>query len=139
MSDEVRGVVVAHSSLANGLVSAARQISGVPEDALVALSNDCSGPEALQRSIREILGEGPGVVFTDLASGSCAFAARRITLDRDDTAIVSGVNLPVLLDFAFHRDLPLPQLVERLLEKGKAGLTGTCREAAAHADRAFSP
>ncbi|MDB4952026.1 MAG: system fructose subfamily component [Gemmatimonadetes bacterium] len=138
MSDEVRGIVVAHSSLAAGLVSAARQISGMPEDALVALSNDCRGPESLAESLREILGDGPGIVFTDLPSGSCAFAARRITLDRADTAILSGVNLPVLLDFAFHRDLPLPELVERLLEKGKAGLTASCREAAAHADRALS-
>jgi PTS system N-acetylgalactosamine-specific IIA component len=138
MSDPVRGIVVAHSSLANGLVSAARQISGMPEDALVPLSNDCRGPEDLQEKIRQILGEGPGIVFTDLPSGSCAFAARRLSVDRPDTAIVSGVNLPVLIDFAFHRELPLPQLVERLLEKGRAGLTGTCREVAAHADRALS-
>jgi mannose/fructose-specific phosphotransferase system component IIA len=138
MSEPVRGIVVAHSSLAVGLVSAARQISGMDEDALVPLSNDCRGPEDLQDRIKEILGGGPGIVFTDLPSGSCAFAARRLSLDRPDTAIVSGVNLPVLIDFAFHRELPLAQLVERLLEKGRAGLTGTCREAAAHADRALS-
>jgi len=139
MSEAVRGIVVAHSSLATGLVSAARQISGMPEEALVALSNDCRGPEDLQARIRDILGEtGPGIVFTDLPSGSCAFAARRLSVDREETAIISGVNLPVLIDFAFHRELPLPELVQRLLEKGRAGLTATCREVAAHADRALS-
>ncbi len=138
MSDEVRGLIVAHATLAAGLVAAVRQIAGIGEEALVALSNEGHGPDALQQAVRDALGDGPGIVFTDLASGSCAFAARRLSLDRPHTAVVSGVNLPLLLDFAFHRDLPLPQLVERLTEKGRAGITGTCREGTAHADRAVS-
>jgi mannose/fructose-specific phosphotransferase system component IIA len=51
---------------------------------------------------------------------------------------VSGVNLAVLLDFVFHRDLPLTELVERLVEKGKLGITGACKEEGEHADRALS-
>jgi mannose/fructose-specific phosphotransferase system component IIA len=140
MSSEqpVRGLVVSHASLAEGLVTSVRQIAGADPDALRAVSNDGCGPEALQKSVADALGEGPGIVFTDMPSGSCAFAARRLTLDRPDTAVVCGVNLPMLLDFVFHRELPLPELVDRLVNKGKAAITGSCREMAPHADRAAS-
>ena len=136
MSEPVRGLVVSHSSLAEGMVQSVRQIAGAGDDALAALSNEGCGPEALQNRVREALGSGPGIVFTDMPSGSCALAARRLTADRADVALVCGVNLPMLLDFVFHRDLPLPALVDRLVSKGKSAITGTCRESAANADRA---
>jgi mannose/fructose-specific phosphotransferase system component IIA len=138
MSESVRGLVVAHSSLAAGLVAAVQQIAGVGDEALAALSNEGRGPEGLIASVREAVGEAPVVLFTDLPSGSCAFAARKISIERPGTGIVCGVNLPVLLDFVFHRDLPLPALVSRLVEKGRGGITGACTEEAAHADRAAS-
>jgi mannose/fructose-specific phosphotransferase system component IIA len=138
MSEPVRGVVVGHASLAAGMVACVRQIAGTAEDALVALSNEGCGPETLASSLQAALGDGPAVVFTDLGSGSCAFAARRVAMERPGTAIVTGVNLPILLDFVFHRDMPLGELVERLVEKGRTGVSGAHREGAAHADRALS-
>ena len=138
MSEPVTGLVVSHASLAQGLVQSVRQIAGAEADALVALSNDGCGPDALQASVRDALGSGPGIVFTDMPSGSCAFAARRLVLDRGDIAVICGVNLPMLLDFVFHRDLPLAELVDRLVNKGKAAITGSCREVPTHVDRAAS-
>lgn len=135
MSDPVRGLVVSHSSLAEGMVRSVLQIAGVGDDALVAVSNEGCGPDTLQGRVRDAVGSGAAIVFTDMPSGSCAMAARRLTADRADVAVVCGVNLPMLLDFVFHRDLPLPALVERLVSKGKSAITGTCRETA-HADRA---
>lgn len=134
----VRGLVVGHSTLAQGLVAAVRQIAGTEAGALQAVTNEGCGPDSLLELLRERIGDGPAIVFTDMGSGSCAFAARRIALERAETAIITGVSLPVLLDFVFHRDLPLPQLTDRLVEKGRAGLTGTHRDSAAHADRALS-
>ena len=138
MSEPVRGVVLAHASLADGLVASVRAISGAEPEVLRPLTNEGCGPETLQERLTAALGEGPAIVFTDLGSGSCAFAARRIALERPHTGIVSGVNLPVLLDFVFHRDLPLAELVDRLVEKGRGGITGAHREGAPHADRAVS-
>jgi N-acetylgalactosamine PTS system EIIA component len=137
MSEPVRGVVLAHASLADGLVASVRAISGAEEGALRPLTNEGCSPESLQqRLLAAIGGDGPAIVFTDMGSGSCAFVARKITLDRPETGIVTGVNLPVLLDFVFHRDMPLDQLVDRLVEKGRGGITGAHQ--GAHADRALS-
>jgi PTS system mannose-specific IIA component len=138
MSEPVRGLVVSHATLAEGLVQSVQKIAGLEDGVLSPVSNEGCGPDALQKAVAAQTGSGPVIVFTDMPSGSCAFAARRLTLDRPDTAVVCGVNLPMLLDFVFHRDLPLPELVDRLVNKGKAAITGSCREMAAHADRAAS-
>ena len=138
MSEPVRGVVLGHASLATGLISCVRQIAGAEEEALIALSNEGCGPETLQSRLNEALGDGRAIVFTDLGSGSCAFAARRVAMERPNTGIITGVNLPILLDFVFHRTMPLGELVDRLVEKGRTGVSGAHREGAAHADRAVS-
>ena len=138
MSEAVRGLIVAHSSLADGLAAAVRQIAGADEEALGALSNEGKGPDDLAAALRAAAGDAPVILFTDLSSGSCAFAARRFSVERPNTGVISGVNLPVLLDFFFNRTMPLPELVERLVEKGKFGITGACTEEASRADRALS-
>jgi mannose/fructose-specific phosphotransferase system component IIA len=136
--EEVRGLIVAHSSLAAGLAAAVRQIAGAGDEVLQTISNEGRGPDGLLDAVRQAAGDAPVVIFTDLPSGSCALAARKIALERPATGIVCGVNLPVLLDFVFHRDLPLPLLVERLIEKGKGGISGACTEEGVRADRAIS-
>lgn len=138
MSEPVRGLIVAHSSLARGLAEAVTQIAGVGDDVLLTLSNEGLGPDGLLQAVREAVGDGPVILFTDLASGSCAFTARRLSIDRPRTGIVTGVNLAILLDFVFHRDAPLPVLVDRLVEKGKSGIIGACTEEGVRVDRAIS-
>lgn len=138
MSDAVRGLVVAHGSLAEALTSSARAIAGAEPEALQAITNDGCGPERLLAQVRDALGDAPAIVFTDLGSGSCAFAARKVLLDRPDTGLVCGVNLPVLLDFVFHRHLPLPELVERLIDKGRNGVSGACAGTGAGGNRPAS-
>ncbi|MDR0787018.1 MAG: hypothetical protein LBG44_04035 [Gemmatimonadota bacterium] len=139
MSDgQIRGLVVAHGSVAPALVAAVRQISGCEEGALQAISNDGRGPDQLLETVREAAGEGPVLVFTDLSSGSCAFTARKVAAQRPATAVLSGVNLPLLLDFVFHRDLPLHPLVDRLVAKGRGEINGACIEEMVRADRALS-
>jgi len=119
----VRGIVVSHGSLAEGLIDAVRQIAGTDGATLSALSNRGLSPAALERELRGLIGEGPAVVFTDLPSGSCSFAARRLWHEGLRVTIVSGVNLPQLLDFVLHRDLPLHELGPRLEEKGRASIS----------------
>jgi mannose/fructose-specific phosphotransferase system component IIA len=138
MSEQVRGLILAHSSLAEGMVAAVRQISGVEEEALLSISNEGRGPEGLIEAVTQAVESSPVILFTDLSSGSCAFAARKVSFQRPATGVVCGVNLAVLLDFVFHRDLPLTELVERLVEKGRTGITGVCRGEGADADRALS-
>ena len=130
----VRGLIIAHSSLADGMLAAVKKITGIGEEAIATLSNEGRGPDDLMAAIRERSEGAPVVLFTDMAGGSCALAARKVAAQRPDTAFVAGVNLPILLEFAFNRQLPLPELVTRLVECGRSGIMGTCTEGTADAD-----
>lgn len=127
MSEErvVQGVVVAHGEMADGLVDAVRRISGAGDDALLPLTNTGKSPESLQSEIYQLLGRGPVIIFTDLPSGSCALAAQLCCQEGGEEVVIFGVNLPMLLDFVFHRHLPLTELVPRLLEKGRGSVQCT--------------
>lgn len=116
---EAAGVIVAHADVASALVSAVEEISGI-RGALVALSNRECAPEELERRLADSVRPGPAVVFVDLGSGSCAHVGRRVGRRAGDVAVITGVNLPMLLDFVFHRGLPLAELSERLEEKARS-------------------
>lgn len=117
----VRGVLLAHGDMARGLVDAVRKISGQGEEALLPLSNEGRTPEGLRRELERVLDESPAIVFTDLHGGSCALAAVAASR-RHPTAVVCGANLPMLLEFVFHRDESVEALSQRLVRKGQEGI-----------------
>ncbi len=116
---QVRGVLLSHGKMAEGMVDAVSKIAGLQEGALVALSNEGCDPQGLAEQVDELVGDAPAVVFTDLCTGSCALTAQLTCRDNGRRAVVFGMNLAMLLDFVFHRNLPLDELVPRLLEKGR--------------------
>lgn len=118
---EVRGVVVAHGELASALVRVVEGISGV-QGALESVTNVSCSPDELADRVAQAVGEGPAVIFVDMAAGSCGFAGQRIARD-GNVAVVSGVNLPMLLDFVFHREMDFRALAKRVVEKGRTGAT----------------
>lgn len=121
MSEPVHGIVLAHADLAAALVRAVEKISGV-RDALVPISNEGLRPEELRDRLERETADRASIIFADLASGSCAFASRIVARRCGHVAVVTGASLPMLLDFVFHREMPLGELTERLLEKGRAGM-----------------
>ena len=118
----VRGTVIAHGDMATGLIDAVKHIAGVTGDFLVALSNRGLGPDALAQEVQRLAADEPTIVFTDLQSGSCGFAARRCVQEMPQLVVISGVNLPILLEFVMRRQLPLDQLVPFLMMKGRSAI-----------------
>ena len=104
MSEPLRGVIVCHGVLARALVDATAQISGMT-DVLVPVSNSGCDRGDLEARVEAAVGTMPTVVFVDMASGSCLFAVLRRLRERENVRVVTGVNLAMLLDFVFHRDL----------------------------------
>jgi PTS system mannose-specific IIA component len=132
------GIVLAHGDMAQGMVDAVRHIAGKGGETLVPVSNRGLGPDAIAEEIRQHAGAGPTIVFTDLQSGSCGFAARRCLQDVPKLVVISGVNLPMLLEFVMRRELPLEQLVPFLLAKGRAAICCSPANFENHEHRAVS-
>lgn len=94
------GVVLAgHGGFAAGLADAVVRVAG-PQSRVAAVSNhdlDAAGIEtALEAAVEQA---GATVIFTDLPAGSCTIAARRLAKRRGGLSVVTGANLPMVLDF----------------------------------------
>ena len=133
----VQGVLLAQGDMAQGMVDAVERIAGLGEGVLLPLTTEGKSPEALQAELNRLLEPGPAIIFTDRASGSCALSAQVCCRVNASHVVLFGANLPILLDFVFNRDLPLEELVPRLLKKGKESLKSS-RERPAKAHRPVS-
>jgi len=117
MSEPLRGVIVSHSAVAQALRAAVAAITGIG-DALVPVSNDGCDSGALTMRLAEAIGGRPAVLFVDLPGGSCLTTSIRLARGKTDVAVVTGVNLAMLLDFVFHRELSPADAARRAAEAG---------------------
>lgn len=123
MSD-LRGIIVSHAAVAQALVAAVTAITGI-EGALTPVSNEGCGSEALAERLSQAVGNGPAVLFVDLPGGSCLTSSVRYAKQRADVAVVTGVNLAMLLDFVFHRDIPPAEAARRAVDAGAKAIRVT--------------
>jgi N-acetylgalactosamine PTS system EIIA component len=117
-----RAVVAGHGDFAIGMVTAVDQITGRGA-VLVPLTNRGLSGDDIARSLRDAVAEaGAHVVFTDLPAGSWTIAARRVQRDRPELIVVTGANLPALLDFVFQTDSPSGIAARHAADKGRGAM-----------------
>ncbi|MGE0553335.1 MAG: PTS sugar transporter subunit IIA [Gemmatimonadales bacterium] len=122
MSDDLHGVVVAHGAIAPALVESVEEITGV-RGVLVPVSNSGCDRGRLEERILAAVGDRRAVVFVDMPSGSCLFAAARRLASHPGVKLVTGVNLAMLVDFVFHRDLSVELAAERAADTGSRAIS----------------
>lgn len=109
--------MAAHGGLAKALVGAVESISGLT-GVLQAVSNDDCDRGKLEERIHDAIGGRPAVVFVDMPSGSCLFAALSRFKSEPNVRVVTGVNLAMLIDFVFHRESTPEAAAERAMAAG---------------------
>lgn len=120
----VPALVVMHGELAHALVAAAARLYGPVDDVLV-MSNEGLSRETLEAEISERVShwrEG-GLVFTDVWGGSCHVCSALAARGHGDILVLTGINLPTLVDYLHNRDtLAVQELADRLLRKGQESI-----------------
>lgn len=118
-----RAIIAGHGDFATGLVSAVEQITGRGH-LLLPIVTRALGSEEIADALRDAMEKTQAtVVFTDLPAGSCTIAARRLQRERSDLLVVTGANVPALLDFVFQAALAPSDAAVRAAEKGRGALT----------------
>jgi mannose/fructose-specific phosphotransferase system component IIA len=121
----VYAVITGQGDLPRALLEAARAI--VPDTKGVsALSNlDCRIGELQGRLEQAInsLPEGDVVVFADMFGSSCANAGLEVKRSHSRVAVLSGVNLSMVVRFLYHRHKkPFAELMPFLVETGRTAV-----------------
>jgi mannose/fructose-specific phosphotransferase system component IIA len=120
----VPALLVMHADLASALLHAAERVYGAIEGVDV-LSNDGLSRDDLEREIgRRVAGWGSGgLVLTDFWGGSCHICGVAAVRGLGEVVIVTGINLPTLLDYLHNRDaFGVAELAERLRLKGQESI-----------------
>ncbi len=120
-------VIVSHGAMANGMLDAARMIVGEQEGMQAVSLEEMEDVEGLIEKIAaavEKVDTGDGVlVLVDVFGASPFNASARLTLTRDKMFVITGMNLPMLLELAIHRQgSNLDELVKIALEAGTSSI-----------------
>ncbi len=125
-------IVAGHGSFAAGMTSAVIRITG-NSDSLLPFSNNELSKEAIEAELLDLIEKNSiRVIFTDLPSGSITIAARRIQRNIPDLKIVTGANLPLLIDFVLSADVinskqeggvgTIGDIIAHSVDRGRSGL-----------------
>ena len=120
------GIIVTHGTLAEAFREAAASVAGDASH-LEVVSNDGLSPDEIAARVKAALDrvppDGGAIVFIDLGGGSCANACRPLLGVDVRMRLVTGINLPMLVDFILRRnDLDLDAMVARLLQRGQSSI-----------------
>jgi PTS system mannose-specific IIA component len=101
-------VIVTHGGLADGLVDAARMIAGEQAALGTVALMDTDAVDGLKPRVEEVLqqvDQGDGVLLlVDMMGASPFNVCGRLAAERDDVELITGVNLPMLLEVALSRE-----------------------------------
>lgn len=123
----IRALVMTHGNIGGELVRVVEMILG-PVEGLTSLSNAGKSGADMKADVEAWLAEGEGktgeIILIDDYGGSCANAALLACGENTERAIISGVNLAMLLGYVTWRERDEhTELVAKLVHKGREAIT----------------
>jgi PTS system mannose-specific IIA component len=119
-------IIVTHGLLADGLVNSAEMILGTISHIATVSLDEKMTPETLKSLVEECmenLMEDEGVlILTDLR-GATPFNVTASFAERNDVSVITGVNLPLLLEALTQRNnKDLKTLTEHVVREAREGI-----------------
>ena len=119
-------VIGTHGKLAEALLRSCEMICGTRENIAAVTLEPGESAEGLVEKYKDALRKldiKDGVLFmTDLLGGSPYNAACRIAMEVDDIGVITGVNLPMLLEVTNLGKLAVKEYVEVAQTSGTQGI-----------------
>ena len=120
-------IVAAHGHLAEGLIASSAMIAGPQEDLVAVTFDPSEGPDDLLAKYAAAVEKSSSdhyLILVDLLGGSPYNAAARFAAQREDADVVTGVNLPMLIEVLGGRLTggTLAELVEKARTAGAGGV-----------------
>ena len=120
-------VVVTHGELAAGLIQAARMIIGELPAVIGVSLKESQGVAELQADVEEAIrtvDQGQGVlIFVDMIGASPFNISAQCAAQHQDIEVISGVNLPMLLETVLQRDdHSFDELVLTAIQSGRESI-----------------
>ncbi len=119
-------VVLTHGDLCFGLKNTLEGMMG-KQEGFSAVSNLGAGKDQICSRLKKTINRSEfkeGVlIFVDLSGSSCWQIARNIASQDRNVAVLTGVNLPMLVKFFSKREmLPFEKLVSTVKQEGEKGI-----------------
>lgn len=124
MNSEIAGVVlVSHGNFALEALKSAEMIMGHLENvkalSVVPGMDLKDTVRKLRETVDEVKGSGGVIIMTDIIGGTPSNAAGILTSSMDNILVLSGFNMPMLLEVLTSRNLCLNDIAERICEIGR--------------------
>ena len=121
-------VIVSHGKFVDGILDSIRMLIGTDvldkiEPVILTETESVEGlTERIKKAIEKVKDEKGVLVLVDLFGGTPSRAAAIIALENPDVQIVSGLNLPMLLQVLLNIDENAKSLAKIAVEAGKEGI-----------------
>ena len=122
-------IVTGHGNIATGIGSAVKLVFGQAEKFYTVDFTEDITPELLEEKIldkvNETGSENGDLIFSDIAGGTPFKTASIISLKRKNIKVISGMNLPMILEIICEREgMELEELYYHAMTTGKDEIKG---------------
>lgn len=119
-------IVISHGHFAVEALNSAEMIIGkqefveavslMPGEALEGLK------KKIEESIKNLKECSQIFILFDIYGGTPSNASMNFAVRRDDIKVISGLNIPMLIEFFTHRELPAGELARRIIDLGRESI-----------------
>ena len=117
-------VIATHSMMAKGLKDTLEFIIG-PQKSLLAITayidSDYSINQEIEQLFSDLASDDELIVTVDLLGGSVSNAFSE-QIDKDNFYLISGVNLPLLLELCLSGEQDTKKLIQKAMNSGNEGI-----------------
>jgi mannose PTS system EIIA component len=117
-----RAVIITHGKLGAALMEVVSATLG-PQSDVEIITNEGLALDQITRAVEARLTEEAALLFVDSCGGSPFVACKCLCVQRTNVAIISGVNLPMLISFFTKRQqYPFAELRHIVESDGHRGI-----------------